>query len=159
MHTLIRNLLQIKIPGTIIKFIANYNKGRKTSTTYRNHTFSQRQFKTGVPPVASSHQHHSKLTLQTCHHAEHRFRSWTQKTSPSHLHTQSRVQPGKYIQPYLHVHTVFSWTKQNNLTLNPDKTCTLFTPNAAKYKSNLNLKVNNTVLPMATLKGSGPSLP
>ena len=52
----------------------------------------------------------------------------------------------KYIQPYLH--TVFSWTKQNNLTLNPDKTtCTLFT---AEYKSNLALKINNTALRMAT---------
>ena len=48
-HTLIRKLLQTNIPATIIKFIANYIKGRKTYTTYRNHTFRQRQFKTGVP--------------------------------------------------------------------------------------------------------------
>ena len=48
-HTLIKKLLQTKLPGTIIKFIANYNKGRKTYTPYRNHTSSQRQFKTGVP--------------------------------------------------------------------------------------------------------------
>ena len=48
-HTLIRKLLQTKIPGTIIKFIANYIKGRKAYTTYINHTSSQRQVKTGVP--------------------------------------------------------------------------------------------------------------
>ena len=48
-HTLIRKLLQTSIPGTIIKFIANYIKGRKANTTYRNHTSKQRQFKTGVP--------------------------------------------------------------------------------------------------------------
>ena len=48
-HTLIRKLLQTKIPGTIIKFIPNYIKGRKVCTTYRNYTSSQRQFKTGVP--------------------------------------------------------------------------------------------------------------
>ena len=48
-HTLIRKLLQTNIPGTIIKFIANYIKGRKTVTTYRNYTPRQRQFKTGVP--------------------------------------------------------------------------------------------------------------
>ena len=48
-HTLIRKLLQTNIPGTIIKFIANYIKGRKAYTTYRNHTSKQRQFKTGVP--------------------------------------------------------------------------------------------------------------
>ena len=48
-HTLIRRLLQTNIPGTIIKFIANYIKGRKAYTTYINHTSKQRQFKTGVP--------------------------------------------------------------------------------------------------------------
>ena len=54
----------------------------------------------------------------------------------------------KYIHPYLH--KVLAWTKQNNLTLNPDKTtCTLFTPDPAEYKSNLDLKINNTALPMA----------
>ena len=55
----------------------------------------------------------------------------------------------KYIQPYLH--EVFAWRKHNNLTLNPDKTtCTPFTPDPAVYKSNLNLLINNTALPMAT---------
>ena len=39
--------------------------------------------------------------------------------------------------------------KNNNLTLNPDKT-TLFIPDAADYTGNLDLKINNTVLPMAT---------
>ena len=39
----------------------------------------------------------------------------------------------------------------NNLTLNPDKTArTLFTPDHAEYTSNLDLKINNTALPMAT---------
>ena len=48
-HTLIKKLLQTIIPDTIIKFIAYYIKGRKSYTTYINHTSSQRQFKTGVP--------------------------------------------------------------------------------------------------------------
>ena len=38
-HTLIRKLLQTNIPDTIIKFIANYIKGRKAYITYRNHAF------------------------------------------------------------------------------------------------------------------------
>ena len=42
-------LVQNNILGTIKKIIANYIKGRKTYTTYRNHTYIQRQFKTGVP--------------------------------------------------------------------------------------------------------------
>ena len=45
----------------------------------------------------------------------------------------------------------FASTKHNNLTLNPDKTtCTLFTPGHAEYKSNLDIKINNTPLPIAT---------
>ena len=48
-HTLIRKLQQTNIPGMIIKFIENYINGRKAYTTYRNHTSTQRQFKTGVP--------------------------------------------------------------------------------------------------------------
>ena len=48
-HTLIRKLLQTNIPGTLFQFIANYIKRRRAYTTYRNHTSSQRQFKTGIP--------------------------------------------------------------------------------------------------------------
>ena len=49
-HTLIRKkVLQTNIPGTIIKFIANYIKGRKSYTTYNNHTSIPHQFETGVP--------------------------------------------------------------------------------------------------------------
>ena len=55
----------------------------------------------------------------------------------------------QYIQPYLH--KGFAWTKQNNLTLNPDKTtCTLFTPDPAEYKSNLDLKINDNALHIET---------
>ena len=123
-YTLIRNLLHTKIPGIIIKFIANYIKGRTAYTTYRNLTTSIQNWRSPV----SIHQHYSTFTLQTYHHPEHRFRSWpTQMTSPSHTST-SAVK--KYIQPYLH--KVFAWTKQNHLTLNPDKsTCTPFTPDPA----------------------------
>ena len=63
-------------------------------------------------------------------------------------HTSSSAAK-KYIQPYLH--TVFAWTKQNNLLVNPDKTtCTLFTPDPAEYTSNVDLTINNKALPMAT---------
>ena len=37
MHTLIRKLLHTNIPGTIMKFIANYINRRTAYTTYRNH--------------------------------------------------------------------------------------------------------------------------
>ena len=93
-HTLIRKLLQTNIPNTIIKFIENYIKGRKAYTTYRNHTSRQRQFKTGVPQggvlsptlynIHTNHLPSSSAPVQ----------AWpTQTTSPSHLHTKTRLQP------------------------------------------------------------------
>ena len=104
-HTLIRKLQQTNIPGTIIKFIANYIKGRKAYTTYRNHTSKQRQFKLAFHKVASFHPHYSTFTPQTYHHPVHRFRSWPmQMTSQSHPHTQVRVQP---INTYNHTYTKF----------------------------------------------------
>ena len=153
-HKLIRKLLQTNNPGTVIKFIANYIKGRKANTRYRNQTSSQRQFKTGVPQGAVL-----SLTL---------FNIYTADTPPPSAPVQVMAYPDgitiipthtstsaakKYIQPYLH--KVFVWTKQNNLTLNPDKTtCTLFSPDPAEYNRNMYLKINNIALPMAT-HGSG----
>ena len=102
-HTLIRKLLQTNIPGTIIKFIANYIKGRKAYTTYRNHTSKQRQFKTGVPQggVLSP----TLFNIYTSDHPVHRFRSWPmQMTSQSHPHTQVRVQTRN---TYNHTYTKF----------------------------------------------------
>ena len=48
-HTLIGKLLQTSLTGTILKFVANYIKGRKAYTSFRNHKSIQRQVKTGVP--------------------------------------------------------------------------------------------------------------
>ena len=148
-HTLIRKLLQTKIPDTIIKFIANYIKGRKAYTTYINPTPSQRLFKTGVPqggalspPLFNIYTAVIPLPrapIQVMAYADDITITSTQKSTSA---------AKKYIQPYLHKD--FAWAQHNNLTLNPDKTtCTLLTPDPAEYKSNLDLKINNTALPMA----------
>ena len=129
MHTLIKKLLQTKIPGTSITFIVNYIKGRNASTTYRNHILT-----TSIPKWSSTRW----------------FRSWsTQMMSPSHLHSQARGQP-RHTYNHTYIKFFLAWTKQINLTLNPDKsTCILFTPDPAEYKRNLDLKINNTALHMA----------
>ena len=102
-HTLTRKLLQTNIPGTIIKFIANYIEGRKAYTTHINHTSKQRKFKTGVPRDGVLSPTLFNIYIQTYHHPEHRFRSWhTHMTSPSHLHTQTRVhQRNAYNHTYI----------------------------------------------------------
>ena len=90
------------------------------------------------------------FTPQTYHYPVHRFSSWpTQMTSPSHLHTQARVQPIT-----IHNHTYIKFVcldKTKNLILNPDKAnFTLCTPDPAEYTSNLDLRLLNKALPMAT---------
>ena len=119
---------------------------RKDLETYEKIMTRKHQFH----KVASFHQHYSTFTLQTYHHPEHRFSSWsTQITgsvhglrrSPSHL--QARVQP--------RIHTTiptYSFcldkTKQSHTKSRQN------TPDPAEYKNNLDLKINNTALPMAT---------
>ena len=88
-HTLIRKLLQTKIPDTIIKFIANYIKVH-IEITHSNNV----NLKLAFHKVASFHPHYLTFTPQIYHHLVHRFRSWpTQTTSQSHPHKQVRVQP------------------------------------------------------------------
>ena len=133
------------------KLIANYINGRKTYTTYRNHMSRQCQCKTGVPQggvlsptlfnIYTSYLPPSSAPVQVMHDLR--------RCHHHHIHTHSTSAVMKYIQPYLH--TAFTWTKQNNIILNPDKTtCTLFTPDPAEYRRNLDLKIHSTALPMAT---------
>ena len=147
-HTLIRKLTHI--PGTIIKLIANYFKGCRSYTPYRKHTSKQRQFKTGVPQggVLSPKLFNIHTLDLTPPSAPVQVMAYTDNITITSTHTSTSA-ANKYIQRYLH--TVFAWTKQSNLLLNPDKTtCTLFTPDPAEYTSNLDLTINNTSLPMAT---------
>ena len=148
-HTLIRKLLQTKNQAQLLSSSQTTSRDAKPTRHIRITHPHNVNSKLAFHKVASFHQHYLTFTLQTYHHPERWFRSWlTQMTSPSHLHTQARPQ---LRNTYNHTYIKFCWTKQNNLTLKQGKTtCTLFTPDPAEYKSNLDLKINNTALPMAT---------
>ena len=47
-HTLIDKLTQTDMPHTILRYITNYIMGHM-AYTFRNHTSTKRQFKSGVP--------------------------------------------------------------------------------------------------------------
>ena len=125
-HTLIRKMLQTKIPGTIIKFIANYTKRRKACTTYRNHTLSQRLFKTGVPQsgVLSPTLFNIYTACIPPPRAPVQVMVYADYITITSTH-RSKIAAKIYIQPFLH--KVFAWTKQSDL---------------AEYKSNLDLKIH-----------------
>ena len=136
-HTLIRKLLQTKSPGTIIKFIGNYIKGRTSYIKYINHTSSQRQFKTGVPQgsVLSPTLFNIYTVDIPQPRAPVQIMAYADDITITYTHTSTSAAK-KYIQPYLH--KVLAWTKRNNLTLNPDKTTfTLFTPDPYTHTQNL----------------------
>ena len=143
-HTLFIKLLQTNIPGTIIMFIANYIKGRKAYTPYRNHT-STGNPQGDVPSPTLFNIYTSDLPPPS---AQIQVMAYADDITITSIHTSTSAAK-KYIQPYLPI--VFAQTKQNNLTLNPDKiTCTLFTPDPAEYTSNLDPIIHNNALPMAT---------
>ena len=108
--------------------------------------------------MASFHQLYSTYTLQTYHHQDHQFRSWSmQITSPSHLHTQTCVQPR---HTYNHTYIKFcldktkqSHTKsrQNNLHSVHSRPCRIYEQSGPKNKQHCTMHGNAP-------KGSEPYL-
>ena len=132
-HTLIRKLPQTNIPDTIIKFIANYMKGRKAYTTYRNHTSKQRQFKTGVPQSGvlsptldnicmGQPASHAEQSIEDCHrlHTRHKHMHDETLTLPIHenlqLYATQFKQKTQHPSHALHKYTTyFNNSRQNTI--------------------------------------------
>ena len=87
----------------IIKFIASYIKGRKAYTTYRNPTFSQRQYNTGVPQggVLSPTLFNIYTADIPPHRAPVRVIACADDITITSTHTSTSAVK-TYIQPYLH---------------------------------------------------------
>ena len=108
-HTLIGKRLQTSIPGTILKFVANYIKGRKACTSFRNHKSIHRQVKNGVPQggVISPTLFNIYTADIPTPTAPAQVMLYADDITITSTHT-SMSAARKYIQPYLH--NVYDWT-------------------------------------------------
>ena len=144
-HTLIRKLLQTKIPGTLIKLLKNCTKGRRVYTTYINYISSQRQFKTGVPQggVLSPTLFNIYTADIPSPSALVQVMAYTDDMTITSTHT-STTATKKYIQPCIHI--VFVWTniksRQNNLNFIHSRPC--------RIQVQSELTINNTIIHMTT---------
>ena len=121
-----------------MKFIANYIKGRKAYTAYRNQTSIQNQFKTGVLSSTLFYIYTVDLSPPR---APVQVMSYADNITITFTHTSTGAAK-KYI------HKVFAWTKHNNFVFNPDKTtCILFNADLAEYKSNRDHKITTLHYP------------
>ena len=135
------------VPPILIKFIANYIKGRKAFTTYNNKTSTQRQFKTGVPQggVLSPTLFNIYTSDIPSPSPNINITVYADDITMTSTDTNKQIAQAK-LQPYLQ--EIASWTQQNQLHLNPDKTTsTLFTPDPAEYSTQLTLNIDNVVIP------------
>ena len=96
-----------------IKFITNYIKGRKVYTTYRNHTSSQPQFKTGVPQgcILSPTLFNIYTAYIPPPRALVQVMAYADDITITSTHTSTSA-ANKYIQSYLQSHTK---SRQNNV--------------------------------------------
>jgi hypothetical protein len=146
-HSLIGKLHNTTIPNTIIKFIANYIKGRNGFTQYMNSSSNQQQFKTGVPQGGVLSPILFNLYTSDIPHppAGVKITTYADDMNPSASHSNFH-EAEKCLQPYLQ--DIFNWTERNDLILNPDKSsATLFTPHTHEHNTTLNLTINNIIIP------------
>ena len=146
-HTLINKLQETTTPPPLIKYIANYIKGRKAYTQYNQTNSKQQTLRTGVPQggVLSPILFNLYVSDIPQPPPNVQMESYADDLNPltSHENFHTAVST---LQPYLD--EIYTWTKSNDLQLNPDKsTCTLFTPDPAEQHIDLQLTINNQPIP------------
>ena len=147
LHRLIHKIHQTQIPPTIIKFIANYIKGRTQFTLLNGTKSKAKNTKTGVPQggVLSPILFNIYMADLPAPPSNVKTITYADDVTVLSTHTSPAIAQTQ-VQQYLEdIHT---WTKQNQLSLNASKTTTtLFTPDPAQYSLTLSLRINNETLP------------
>ena len=132
----------------ILKYIANYIKGRKQYTLYNNYKSTLSNTKTGVPQggiLSPTLFNIYTADLPTPTSPNITTVTYAGDTTILSTHTNPHIAQ-QQVQPYLN--EIYNWTKQNQLTLNASKTTTtLFTLDPAEYNTTLTLQINSNTLP------------
>ena len=147
LHKLIQKLHRTRIPTTVIKYIANYIKGRTQYTLLNGTKSNSRNTKTGVPQggVLSPTLFNIYMADLPAPPPNVHTLSYADDITVLSTHTSPAAAQSQ-VQQYLEdIHT---WTEANQLSLNASKTTTtLFTPDPAQYSLTLNLSINGVTLP------------
>ena len=149
-HKLIHKLHQTNIPPTILKYTANYIKGRKAYTTYQNKQSKPQQIKAGVPQGGTLSPTLFNIYMSDLPTPPEGVDLETYADDITTLSTHTDINTAQdNLQPYLQ--EIHDWTVDNNLQLNATKSSsTLFTPDTSQYNTQLRLHINNTPIPTVT---------
>ena len=142
-YTLIEKLINTNTPNLITRFIANYIRGRKAFTQYKNKNSFKKQFKAGVPQggvlsptLFNIYMSDLPTPPRDIHVTTYADDITIYSSDKNYTIAQQRLQP--------YLEDVQTWTKTNDLKLNASKTMTtLFTPNPAEYRDELSLQLDN----------------
>ena len=132
-YTLIEKLINTNTPNLITRFIANYIRGRKAFTQYKNKNSFKKQFKAGVPQggvlsptLFNIYMSDLPTPPRDIHVTTYADDITIYSSDKDYAIAQQRLQP--------YLEDVQTWTKTNDLKLNARKTMTtLFTPDPAEY--------------------------
>ena len=146
-YTLIEKLINTNTPNLITRFIANYIRGPKAFTQYKNKNSFKKQFKAGVPQggvlsptLFNIYMSDLPTPPRDIHVTTYADDITIYSSDKNYTIAQQRLQP--------YLEDVQTWTKANDLKLNASKTMTtLFTPDPAEYRDELSLQLDNTRLP------------
>ena len=115
-HKLLNKLLNTSIPQHILKFLANYLRGRKAFTTFRNASSKKKTLRTGVPQgsVLSPALFNTYMSDLPQPPPQVQLDSYaddidTLTSHPNYLTAQATLQP--------YLNSIYDWTLQNDLIL------------------------------------------